>query len=231
MKTGKKICFKKWMNLLITNDDQKIFNYEYGCFEMIKVDGILKSLLLKKNSFSLCMLFEILISKVVASHVGNIIFTDDHLSNIGYITVNYGRQYNIISNGKKYSFFAHDEKLIQFIDLERYVFNFSDQRIYLNKLLKLYSNNSDNVVEKLYNINNYIFDKSINNISKLSINTFKDTNEFNITHDILSSSFFGTIDNFCELMDKYLPDNNKNPIEGKIYNTYNINIDCVHSTA
>lgn len=215
---GKKLPYKKWFNLLLdsnVNNNLKIqiMNSDYGCFEMRQIEGTLDDIADKPGALNLSMVFEYLYSKVVAAYVGRIIFTDDHFGNVAFITVDYGRTYKIKCNGCIYQFFMKAGKMVQFIDLERYVFNFSQYDIYTNTALRSipkedFPNNlCFDRIKKVYDKNDYIFDKSLNAFMSKSIseNSFEDKSEYMQMLKILSSPFVHDIKTFCQIMETNLP--------------------------
>ncbi len=141
-------------------------NAEYGCFEMQQIDGTFDGIFDNKFKLNLSMIFEYLYTKVVAAYVGKIIFTDDHFGNIAYINVDYVRAYHLICNGCKYDFYMPSKKMVQFIDLERYIFNYTSYDIYTNTALKSIKLNDDgslndinDQIKNTYLKNNFILIK------------------------------------------------------------------------
>lgn len=225
---------KKWFNNLIDpRKDKKsielsnsILSSSFGCFEMRQISGTFFDLTKKKNQFDLSMIFEYLYGKLVAAFVGRIIFTDDHFENLAYTTVNFYREYVIKNNGCTFKFYMEPGKMVQFIDLERYIFNFSDYDIYTNFALSQVSNSEySKVTYKLarlknsYIKNNYIFDKGIDQLLNRSFNenNFRDRSEYTIMVQILQSPFIHDIKTFCQIMYAKLPEKYK---QQPVYNRY-----------
>lgn len=223
--SGKKLPYKKWFNILTDPDAdpslrQSIMDAEYGCFEMAQIEGTLDDLYDKKGAFNLSIIFEYLYTKVVAAFIGRVIFTDDHLGNVAYVTVDYARAYNIKCNGCEYVFYMSSSKMVQFIDLERYVFNYSRYDIYTNTALSSIRNKDfDAPTENLNRIrheyakNNYIFDKTLSSLLEKSFgeknfenpNNPDEPNEYVIMLQILTSHFIHDIKTFCQIMEANLP--------------------------
>lgn len=173
-KNNKHSSYKKWIEVfcninLNDNVDIDIIKSKYGCFEMKEIEGTLESI---SEKLSISILFEYLYSKLILSYVGRIILTDDHFNNLAYITVNYWRHYSIKCNGCEYNFYMKPGKMLQFIDLERYIFNYSPYDIYTTKALfeipndKLFRlNNNMNRINSQNNSNNsMINDRGINTL-------------------------------------------------------------------
>ena len=217
--SGKQLPYKKWFNIL-TNPNapsqlkEAIFKSNYGCFEMRQIEKTLDDIIDEPGMFDLSIIFEYLYTKVVSAFIGRIIFTDDHFGNVAYNTVNYYRSYNIKCNGCNYLFYMPPGKMVQFIDLERYVFNFSQYDIYTNTALKsipdrdyLDKNAHLNRIKNVYNDNNYIFDKTLSALLKGSFGekNFADASEYKIMLQILTSPFVHDIKTFCQIMESNLP--------------------------
>lgn len=218
------VSHKKWLNILLdSNPDNnnlrnKIVSSKYGCFEMKEIEHTLGDLLKYRNAFNLGMIFEYFYTKIVASFIGRIIFTDDHFGNVAYISVDYTRCYNVVCNDRQYTFYIPPGKMIQFIDLERYIFNFSNENVFTNvalksiytKKMKYYNNNPDTKVSKLiknYMNNNFIYDKSISLLMSKHIGkrNFKDPTEYDLMLDIISNPLTYDIKSFFHLMNNVLP--------------------------
>ena len=217
--SGKQLPYKKWFNILTNPNEpqqlkEKIFESNYGCFEMRQIEKTLDDIIDEPGMFDLSIIFEYLYTKVVSAFVGRIIFTDDHFGNVAYNTVNYFRSYNIKCNGCNYLFYMPPGKMVQFIDLERYVFNFSQYDIYTNTALKsipdsdyLKKNTHLDKIKNVYNNNNYIFDKTLSALLKRSFGekNFADASEYKIMLQILTSPFVHDIKTFCQIMESNLP--------------------------
>lgn len=218
-KANKKPSYKKWFNYLIdtsrnVNIQDKIIKGNYGCFEMKQIQGTLKDLYQIPGSFNLSIVFEYLYTKIVAAYIGRIIFTDDHFGNVAYDTVEYTRLYKIKCNGFLHYFYMPPGKMVQFIDLERYVFNFSQYDIYTNTALRripdhkfIKKNDHFEQIKNSYQGNNYIFDKSLKTLLDKSFNKnlFNEPNEYEIMIKILKTPFIHDIKSFCQIMESNLP--------------------------
>ena len=103
--------------------------------------------------------------------------------------------------------------MIQIIDLERYVFNFSKYDIYTNSALsavpklEFESDKHQESVRKSYFSNNYIFDKSLHVFkqSNFPSSAFVDESEFEIMKKIIDSRFVYDIKTFSQIFETYLP--------------------------
>lgn len=170
--------------------------------------------------FSLSMLFEYLYAKLVCGVVGRIIFTDDHFDNIMYTHSDLPRKYLIKSGGTEYVFNATDRKMIQFIDVERYIFNGSSNLSFTNDILRQkYHNDKSNVLQRnmskdfarhrrKYVKNDYIFDKGIYSFldpRELPSFCFQSVQDYEIMTKILLDERLYHIDTFCEVLNQYLP--------------------------
>jgi hypothetical protein len=216
-KQNKNIPYKKWFNILIDKkSDQltidQVLKSNFGCFEMKEIDGTIDDIIKIPGSLNLSIIFEYLYTKVIAAFIGRVIFTDDHFGNIAYISVDYTRSYTIKCNGCKYNFYMPPGKMIQFIDLERYVFNYSRYDIYTNDALKnindsnFIKNIHMDIVRKSYNQNNYIFDKSMTSFQNIiTKENFETSDEYIVMLKIITSNFVHDIKTFCQIMDTYLP--------------------------
>lgn len=231
---NKYIPYKKWFNILMDATSNKrtkqtIMEEAYGCFEIKQVNGTLEDLINVPQSLNLSIIFEYLYTKIVAAFVGRVIFTDDHIGNIGYINVDYARQYTIKCNGCNYNFYMPPGKMVQFIDLERYVFNFSKYEIYTNDALKEDAkNHNNNFTKKSYYKNSYIGDKTISLfIGKREMNKslFETSEEYDIMLRILTSKFIHDIKTFCQIMYYNLPKTYLTKPENVDIDTYQIDLD------
>jgi hypothetical protein len=240
---GKKVPYKKWFEIL-TNDKYSlqlrtaILNMKYGSFEMMKIDGTLDDLI-DENKLDLSLIFEYLYSKVICAFIGRVIFTDDHFGNVAYRTVRHARHYHIKSKNIQYDFYMSDPNMIQFIDLERYVFNYGPFDIYTNSALKKVSdkdfnpnkfklNDAFESIENTYKSNNYIFDKGIStlrNKKEVTSDNFIVSDEYYPMLDIINDSTFGYIDTFCVIMNKSLPNSYKTPPKNVRIEHYSIDLD------
>ena len=233
---GKPIPYKKWFNFLVDDTSkyqQKLLNQLYGVYELKQVEGVLEDLLPKKLlTFSL--IFEYLLTKVVASHIGRIIFTDDHFGNLGYITVNYGRHYKIKQNNHIYDIYLNDGLMLQMIDMERYVFCYNLNGLYTVEQLEKTkpSNIPDNTLNMINIINStndniYIFDKSLKYLKEnTTVNHFfTNDNDNKIVNKMLNNNFLGVNSAFYTLIAYNIPDNYKVPKSNITYKTYDIDLD------
>lgn len=229
---NKHISNKKWLDIVVgpvenSRVKEELMAADFGCFEMAEIEGIMGDLAEQPAGLDLGMIFEYLYTEVVAAFIGRIIFTDDHLENIAYIFVDHYRHYKIKCNGCNYDFYIPPGRMVQFIDLERYVFNFSSYDIYTNTALKnipsddyqLKSNHID-TIKKTYLENDFIFTKGIKyltNREKVGKKNFRDPDEYTIMMEILTTPFVHDIRTFCQIMDTSLPQKYKEkPVEKKI---------------
>jgi hypothetical protein len=171
---------------------------------------------LNAKKLNLSFFFEYMYSKMITAYVGKIIFTDDHFDNIAYITVDYCRHYKIKCNGCNYNFYMPPGKMVQFIDLERYIFNYSKYDIYTNSALQnipksdFMNVNNDNLqkIKENYLRNEFIFDKGIFAFMDPRIlipGSFADDDEYNIMINIFMDNFVYDIKTFCQIMSTHLP--------------------------
>jgi len=171
-KSGKKPFNKKWMNEYIAHPD--IYkNQRFGIFELAQIEGTFMDIyetnqknINSKDRIDLGMIFEYFYAKLVSSVVGRVIFTDDHFGNVAYITVNYWRHYTIVSGGVKYEWYIPPGKMIQFIDLERYVFDLGETDVYTNAVLKK-EDLENTPINNQYMSNNQLIDKIIYNFKNI----------------------------------------------------------------
>ena len=111
--------------------------------------------------------------------------------------------------------------MIQFIDLERYVFNYSPYDIYTNAALQnvpsvdftqkrdQLENKHFNQIKTSYLENNYIFDKNISSFLEPKVigpKHFADETEYQIMIRILKTPFIHDIKTFCQVMETNLPE-------------------------
>jgi len=175
---------------------------------------LIESLNVKKINLS--FFFEYMYGKLVAAYIGKIIFTDDHFDNIAYVTVDYCRHYKIKCNGCDYHFYMPAGKMVQFIDLERYIFNYSRYDIYTNSALQNIpksdfvniKNNNWQKIKENYLRNEFIFDKGIFAFMDPRIlipESFADYDEYSIMINIFMDNFVYDIKTFCQIMSMYLP--------------------------
>lgn len=237
--TGKKLPYKKWFNKLIdTNTDpnikEAILSAKYGCFEMKQIEGTLEDISNEPGAFNLSIIFEYLYTKIVAAFIGRVIFTDDHFGNVAFNNVEYVRAYKIKCNGCNYNFYMPPGKMVQFIDLERYVFNFSRYDIYTNTALRSIpdidfkdENNHLNKIRDNYDKNNYIFDKSLTELlgSSIGEKNFLDKSEYQIMLRILTSPFIQDIKTFCQIMEINLPEKYLSPPKSELVQKYYLDLD------
>ena len=239
---GKNPIHKKWFNILTKMDDEsskireELRNARYGCFEMQQIDGTLYDYLEYGGKLDIGIVFEFMYTKLVAAFIGRIIFTDDHLSNVGYINTKVVRCYNIRCKGCNYSFYV-EGPMVSFIDLERYIFNYSRYDVYTNRAL-MYLPESDftNIdnehktnmkrVRDMYKNNFYNADKGIDIILKgLPIKTYKSKDEYNAIIDICDSNFSHDIKTFCQIFDAVIPSSYKTKPESNNIVNYYLNLD------
>ena len=241
-----KIPHKKWLEILVSDDDDEnnnedlpyetlVKNCKYGCFEMAEIDGTIMQLIKKNEKIDLGIIFEYLYSKLVAAYIGRIIFTDDHLDNVGYINVKKHRHYEITCNGCVYHFWIKNQFLVQMIDMERYIFNFSQYDIFSNHLLKYIPESEYKKSDKLpsnifvqhrinYLENNYIYDKGVESILE-HLDSIQ-IDEKDLVEKILKDPFTFDVKLFCQNMQTYLPESYITPPEDDIQVLhYKINLD------
>lgn len=228
------IINKRWFRSILRKDSdnntENIIRMKFGCIEMQQVEGTLDQLLNTAASFNLGMIFEYLYTKIVASHIANIILTDDHMGNIGYVNTTFGRTYTIKSNNVLHTFHVKPGLMLQFIDLERYVFNFSDQPVYTNRQLKKIAMSMNSRTALAYLQNNYIFDKTIQAFLKKNVfrkGIFASEEEYMISISILKSSHIYNYKTFAETIHKLLPSVYTTIPDSTVYvtNTYYIDLD------
>ena len=225
---------KDWLDA-ITNPQtktrlaQEIYHSVWGCVEMEEIDETLDSMFVAGDPINLSLIFECFYTKLVSAFIGRIIFTDDHFENIGYITVDYSRVYNIKCNGCMYRFIMPPGKMIQFIDLERYVFNFSHYDIFTNAALRTIPDKNLNYsqarINESYSITTH-HDKSLTGFLSqyVTATSFEDPEEYEIMHKILNSPFFHDIKTFPSIMDIHMPSKYRGSPVGK-YQEYHLDLD------
>jgi len=192
----------------------KIINSVINKYELMNQKKILQKEL-AMYQIDLSYFFEYMYAKMIIAYIGKIIFTDDHFDNIAYITVEYWRSYKIKCNGCDYYFYMPPGKMVQFIDYERYIFNYSHYDIYTNAALKqipkedfLYASDHLKEVNNQYITNEYIYDKGINAFidpRELDPKVFVSKEEYDIMVDILMDNFVYDIRTFCQVMSQHLP--------------------------
>lgn len=203
---------KKWVNKLAMVDwDDNTTKLLYGYIEMEKIDCTLESLMhVKREYFNLGSLFEIFYSKLVLAFVGNIYMCDDHANNIMMKYTNYVRHYQITRRNTVYNFYIDTPYMIKFIDFERF-----------NKIIDrnlLWEDNDKDTFIKYFNRSyNYYFTKDEISIANQIIK-------------IVEKQKNRTVDNFCELMVRCLPERYTNPAlyTSKKIETYSVNLDTPH---
>lgn len=219
-----KIGYKRWFEYLTKNPalQDEVMNLKFGCFEMAKIEGTFENIF-NKGKFTMALIFEYLYTKMVAATMGRIIFTDDHFENVAYVTVTYARVYKIKCNGCEYTFYIPKGKMVQFIDLERYVFNYTPYDIFTNAAemsvpledIEKWSKNVGNNekvqnrllwVDTFYKSNTDISDKSVITFKKLGRENFVDEIEYRSMLNILNNPFFGDNRTFAQICAMHLPD-------------------------
>ena len=171
--------------------------------------------LVTSKKFSLGFVFEYLYTKIIAAFVGRIIFTDDHFDNLMFKTVDYVRHYRIKSNHFVHDFYMTNDKMTQFIDLERYVFNFSSTDTFCNSVLKklipsLPKTKSAQLNQNRTNYlhNEFIFDKGLCSLMDprdFPPECFVSTDEYEIMINILTDKNISDMHSFCQIMHANLP--------------------------
>jgi hypothetical protein len=235
---NKQVPYKKWFDLLIDKRNHQITKREtldadFGCIEMEQIEGTLENFINQGGKINLSIIFEYLYTKLVAAFIGRVIFTDDHLGNVAYITVDYYRHYKIKCNGCDYHFYIPPGKMVQMIDLERYVFNYSQYDVYTNRALQSINdlaNKSYHLdrVKKSYLGNTYIFDKTIHDIldtTMINSNNFVSEKSYDITTKIFNTSFSYDIKTFCQVMETNLPQEFLDPPNNPTINTRDFYLD------
>ena len=227
---------RKWVNEIlspISETSKELYQSVYGCIESIEIEKTLYSLILAEK-IDLAIIFECFYTKMIAAFVGRIILIDDHLDNIGYIIVDYSRVYNIKCNGSNYRFVMPPGKMSQFIDLERYLFNYSDQDTYSNKALRTIPINPNNKAQVNLRKNHSLIriwdfvPKDVLSSNFLSPfvneNNFEDPEEYGIMIQILDNLFTNNVKYFPQIMDTLMPEKYRKDPVGKSV-TYHIDLD------
>lgn len=158
---GKPQFNKRWLAEYFERP-QEFTNVNFGIYEMSKIEGTFSDMYKKGELFNLGLIFEYFYTKLVSSVIGRIIFTDDHFGNVAYITVDYWRHYTVITGGIKFDWYIPPGRMVQFIDLERYVFNYSEYDLYTNTKLKA-GDLPNNIVSNQYMYNSALIDKTVLN--------------------------------------------------------------------
>lgn len=232
------ITYQTYLKLLNTQEKLNKIGPSHGLQIVTNIINKQKSISqktqLKKelldNQIDLSFIFEYMYAKMITAYIGKIIFTDDHFDNIAYIRVKYARHYKIKCNGCDYNFYMPPGKMVQFIDYERYIFNYSHYDIYTNNALKRLPKSefqfaSDQLKElnKTYLINDYIYDKGIYAFIDPRIfdpKMFATINEYNIMVNILIDNFVYDIKTFCQVMSIHLPKSYMTPLIGEMKHFY-----------
>lgn len=235
------IAPKVWFSNLVDRfplegtSKEEIINSEYGIFEMEKISGVM-SHLIQQKSFTLALFFEYLISKVVAAKVGKVIFADDHFQNVAYTKLDNltTRCYTILQSGVEYKFYVQSDKMIKFIDLERYVFNVAQQEYYAlspmteelseTKLVK----NEDKITVEHLSTDKFLIDKMFVNLKN---GVYLVPNEHHKLQGFLNDPRLGIIDQFGAHAAMYFDDLMipKGIIDQSFYKEYIINFDTIGS--
>lgn len=154
--------------------------------------------ILEDEKIPLDFIFEYLYAKMILGYIGNIVLIDDHFDNIMVIDVDYIRHYEIITKEHIYNFYMQSSRLVQFIDLERYLFNGSEAKSYICAYLSNIS-----IVNS-----EYVYDKSIHSFMdprKFPEYCVSSQTDYDILIDILSNQNIYICEKFCEIMQNYLP--------------------------
>lgn len=234
-----KISDKSWFSYLVDRFElpgttkNEVINSEYGIFEMEKVSGVFRDLIIRKE-LSIPLFFEYLISKVVAAKVGKILFADDHSGNVAYKKLDNvtTRCYRITQNNIVRDFYVHSDKMIKFIDLERYVFNIAKEEYYAlspmtDELSKLTVVERENKVSVEHlSTDKYLIDKMFSNIRKGKYFIGK---EEDAIQDFLRDPRLGIIDKILEHVYQHLHSFLSPPsiIDKSFYHIYDINLDTM----
>ena len=236
-KKSNNVIYKRWFNYLFdTKIDlaikQQIVDSHYGVFEMTEIAGTLSDFI-TTNKLSVGMIFEYLYSKMVCAYIGRIIFTDDHFGNVGYMPVNYIRHYKIKCNGCVHDFYAKDRYMVQFIDLERYIFNYTPYDVFTNDAVQAtdidLSTSSESFKSMVndYKNNPGIMDKTILGLKgNMDFINFESENDKMIISNILNNPLMPDVRSFAQIMENCLPENMKEtPYPGVPVQTYEIDLD------
>lgn len=204
-----KLINAKNTDLHAINVVKKVIENQKNIIRRNELIGILNG-----KKIDLSFFFEYMYGKMVTAYVGKIIFTDDHFDNIAYVTVDYCRHYKIKCNGCDYHFYMLPGKMVQFIDLERYIFNYSKYDIYTNSALQrvpkndFVKNSNLQKIKENYLRNEFIFDKGIFAFMDPRVlypESFADNTEYGIMINIFMDNFVYDIKTFCQIMSTYLP--------------------------
>lgn len=178
---------KRWLHNIINTPNQWniVQNTHFGFIEMEKLDVTLfDHYYIDRKNYNLGIIFEILYSKLVLMFFGNVYMTDDHANNIMLKKTNTIRHYKLKRRNTIYDFYIQNHNIVKFIDFERF-------EVVKNRNLFL---NIDN--DRFLGNNMTIIDSDDEKIRKYLVSNLKIKTK-------------ATVDNFCELMARCLPDQYK----------------------
>lgn len=156
----------------------------FGMIEMEKVDFTLSEVI-NNQCVTIDHLFEVLYSKLCLAFIGNIYPDDDHSNNIMIKYTSRKRHYEIIRRDTSYHFYIRDNLMIKYIDMERYTI-ITNRNVY---------------------IRNYLNDSWYNTMYfKKHSPIFKKTTKENCIQLLENLQYNNKVDNFCEFMHRYVPD-------------------------
>lgn len=180
---------KRWLTDLAI--DQTIWDISksahFGLIEMEKLDNTLFDEITTKLSLDLGIFFEILYTKLVMMFYGNVYMADDHANNIMVKYTKNIRHYQIIRRNTVYNFYVDNATHIKYIDFERFLV--VENR---NEFLDF---NTDLFFQYFEQQNYYQY--------------FSDSDDREIATCLikqLKNKSVATVDNFCELMHKFMPE-------------------------
>lgn len=202
---------KKWIRDIDNKDienywEQKISTTHFGYIEMEKMDYTLYDFMQNdRGIFDLDIIFEILYSKLVLMFYGNVYMLDDHANNIMLQKTDIIRHYQITRRKTTYNFYIRYPYLVKYIDFERFG-EVSDRNIFIHPT-DVFMRYFDAYYMKFFSqpelpIAKYIFTE-------------------------LKNPRQATVNNFCELMVRCLPERFTNPdyYIGRNIQKYSINLD------
>jgi hypothetical protein len=207
-----KTLYKSWIHSLhiISGDDnwKKSSNSHFGYIEMEKIDFTL-SQIINLKFFTIEMLFEIMYSKLIMLFIGNVYMADDHADNIMLKSTNTIRHYKIIRRQTEYNFYIYSDYVIKYIDFERFI-GATNRNILVQQ---------DDLFIRYY-LSQYHF--SVMNEYSAAMKMVK----------LIKDPLLGTVDNFCEIMHRCLPNYLKEPPTNTTKNIelYSINLDIPPDT-
>jgi hypothetical protein len=188
--------------------ETKIMTSHFGFIEMEKLDDSLENIINAGTEFDLDIIFEILYSKLVLMFYGNVYILDDHARNIMTRRTDVVRHYEITRRKTIYNFYVSNPNMVKFIDFERF------SKVTNRNLFVDHPNDNDKFI-RIFNSSYY---RSFSSL-ELSIADymFKE----------LKNPAKATVNNFCELMIRCLPERftNRDLYVGRQIEKYSINLD------